>query len=1745
MLNKKKLNFLLVLLLIFIPIFSSLVSFGNSAIQEEDISVSKGTLVNVGKNYLYQGTFYDDSDPTFAWTTSKIEFVYIEDPTLTYSHAITSFENTESQQPVDETNVVMTNGTYFDTDNMQSNDDSNAQFDYDGVGVYNATYSFESDLDGSDPVGFSINQQPGCDISITSNLDGHKKVLKIYDNSGVSGNQVEQFFTERATGTVEYWLRVAQTNKPVYFSVNDGSWNIGSYLRFMDNGDIEYDDGSWHTIQSYSANTWYHIKIEFDTATDWHLWINGVSMDSGVGYSYKGSPSAMDYIRFVTDNSQTDFTMYLDAVAYSWDSGYTVGDNREDQDPLGHYPATYGFENELVYTSGTDISWVDDESGTDSSYSAEIVASEDGHKGVMKILSAGDNTKYSQWRHTETETAGTVEVWIKYIDNGQGLLAFYGINEGSITIISFWIDSLDNKIYIRYGNGVGGTTIDDYSAVADTWHHIKLQFSCATDKQSIWLNGVLVVDDENFYNDYVATSIPYWRFQLQEGDGVNSLEAYIDAYGESGDTTYNIGDNVYYTNLKDQDSDFESKDVGTSGTSIGFVSSIGAGLSAEIIPEFNAHKKVLQINTTVGGGNAYFYSPTFASQSSGTLEGWMNSSDATHSFQLRLNDGTATTAFLVSIENEKWQYHDGATKDVGVAATDDTWYHVKIEFECGSGGYKGLSADTFYVWIDNVRFGPFPFWNAVDNVDRLRSYLASVATYSGYFDAISYSWTSGNTVGDNQHGIIEAMIDFYMDIPFGYYDHEVMQLNIDSRHFTSILANMSFSIYNFTSTSWVLIDNDIYTSETLVEYDVISYDGISGLFDSNGNMRFKYYGFNSSEFNLKIDQLTIIIYFKTDFEYEKSLNLIGTWKYRFVLDEGLGTEHNSTYRYINIVQFEPNVELISESEYYTEWEILGSDFTENDLYEQDFGVSSDNWLLHDVSNTNFTILTSERDNPYLVENSSFEMMSFTYESQFTISGGADSIRGISFYNGYWYVSSHDSGGTNDLIIKYNPDWSYTGTSWNINSEDDYPEGIYFYDGYWYLAGNIGNKAYKYNPDWSYTGTSYDLKNSGGGAIAHPTDLFYYDGYWYVADKSGLVYKYDSSFNYVADYDVMSDTSLTSIYGLDVVNGEFYVSGARSGTQYAYKFDTSWNKIDTYPLEYILSVYTLFFYDGYWYASNPSYLVYRCDNIFDNSKVSNGDGYTYIQTNETETLKVRSKNNLNLTLLSGDKIEIQFNTSSSNKIDINVLNSGVEQGSYQISKQGNLNFDTYTKTISIDSDMTVDQLEFEGIFDDTKNLFIENIRIFRYISSGEIIEENVDPDGIKQIFLEYPNDFTCNVYEQNLLVYSVNFTSSNETITLIYEVPKVKECYISLYDVNNEYLDFNLFTTYVNYTYDGLNILNDRLSNKILSVDDDTLITFNIYDSFDVLVKNYETYEETFIDITLNIFSLKIKNEAIELVNFTLTNNNSNIEKSGNIFPGEIIEYQISSGVYIFNYTNQEDNSLQSININLVSHQILIINSTYFNVYFSLFNFDGLGLDPNLFRFYINGLRKDLGFNTITQDTNNLNVLDYFNATLFNQDLNLRSYTEYSINVEVYTLVINNNYTHSIRLEIERNDIEISQIVPAQSSLSYRFLPNVEYILRTYYTNGTLIEEKEIELDKNNKVVSFGFSEETVPTDPNPFFLDFVNFSIFLMVIAAIGMIGMFLYFRIKYQQKKLNPRIKKKRSRKVGEGTYNDGVTFG
>ena len=164
-------------------------------------------------------------------------------------------------------------------------------------------------------------------------------MIRIRDTSGIYGIVLHQSFNDNIiSGTVEFWIctrysyNFQGTIHPtiiqigdekagdvglhacaIYFGRNNG--NISVY-----NGDVLID-----VFTNLLINYWYHIKIEFDCSDDWHLWVNGIQTDVS-GYNFRGSPSSMTQFRIATGGSQSPIS-FVDAIGYSWDPKYNVGDN--------------------------------------------------------------------------------------------------------------------------------------------------------------------------------------------------------------------------------------------------------------------------------------------------------------------------------------------------------------------------------------------------------------------------------------------------------------------------------------------------------------------------------------------------------------------------------------------------------------------------------------------------------------------------------------------------------------------------------------------------------------------------------------------------------------------------------------------------------------------------------------------------------------------------------------------------------------------------------------------------------------------------------------------------------------------------------------------------------------------------------------------------------------------------------------------------------------------------------------------------------------------------------------------------------------------------------------------------------------------------------------------------------------------------------------------------------------------------
>ena len=188
--------------------------------------------------------------------------------------------------------------------------------------TYNATYSFTDEVVGTQGTAIDfIDLNDGADgvSEIIALKRGHENVLQY--TALLAWNKIEHHFTEQASNSIELWIMTEQVDITSIIRIKDAIDGNAIYLEFRDDGEIEYNDGGYHNIQSYIADTWYHLKFEWDCTTHWHLTINGLIYGE---FDYLGTPIALDKFEIIAN---VDSILNIDGYGEYWDPNYTSGDN--------------------------------------------------------------------------------------------------------------------------------------------------------------------------------------------------------------------------------------------------------------------------------------------------------------------------------------------------------------------------------------------------------------------------------------------------------------------------------------------------------------------------------------------------------------------------------------------------------------------------------------------------------------------------------------------------------------------------------------------------------------------------------------------------------------------------------------------------------------------------------------------------------------------------------------------------------------------------------------------------------------------------------------------------------------------------------------------------------------------------------------------------------------------------------------------------------------------------------------------------------------------------------------------------------------------------------------------------------------------------------------------------------------------------------------------------------------------------
>ncbi|MFX1501034.1 MAG: hypothetical protein ACFFDH_08740 [Promethearchaeota archaeon] len=206
-------------------------------------------------------------------------------------------------------------------------------------GYYPATYGFENDAYKADPANWTISEFPNIpntevsgptSIRVIDELDGHKNVVEFYDRSEEfvlnEGEQasMEKTFDAQENGIIEYWVRSPDVSYRFFFEIFENNTLIFR-IRIHDNA-LDYWKGgsSYDEVMRVYDNIWYHIKVNISVTSDSaELFVNGTSKKKDTLY---GTPNFMNRVMFRTHTKVYGYS-YIDAIGFSWDPNYNVGDN--------------------------------------------------------------------------------------------------------------------------------------------------------------------------------------------------------------------------------------------------------------------------------------------------------------------------------------------------------------------------------------------------------------------------------------------------------------------------------------------------------------------------------------------------------------------------------------------------------------------------------------------------------------------------------------------------------------------------------------------------------------------------------------------------------------------------------------------------------------------------------------------------------------------------------------------------------------------------------------------------------------------------------------------------------------------------------------------------------------------------------------------------------------------------------------------------------------------------------------------------------------------------------------------------------------------------------------------------------------------------------------------------------------------------------------------------------------------------
>lgn len=189
-----------------------------------------------------------------------------------------------------------------------------------GTGTYDVDYitvngqalindAFDGETTSASPAGYTLDTSAGGSVEIANVPGSGNKSMELVDtNATGAGVSATKPFPDHYEGTITYEIRIkaSQTGGGIYLDLDDDSGTSAVDLAMSGTGKIRLwgSAGTVSTdIQSYSANTWYTLKIVADlSARTFNLYVDG-TLATASPVAFDNSVDLVDRLTILTGYS--------------------------------------------------------------------------------------------------------------------------------------------------------------------------------------------------------------------------------------------------------------------------------------------------------------------------------------------------------------------------------------------------------------------------------------------------------------------------------------------------------------------------------------------------------------------------------------------------------------------------------------------------------------------------------------------------------------------------------------------------------------------------------------------------------------------------------------------------------------------------------------------------------------------------------------------------------------------------------------------------------------------------------------------------------------------------------------------------------------------------------------------------------------------------------------------------------------------------------------------------------------------------------------------------------------------------------------------------------------------------------------------------------------------------------------------------------------------------------------------------